>query len=490
MANENNNINELVADDDDPTAELEIPSFAKDDFSAEADAKTYDAEETGDRDLSAGVTVSELKSDLLSRKKTIGRLQYDIEQLHSKWLGLEAEMGARESQTEQLSEELTSSRAATVRKEKLIKKRDRRVNALKSEIRQRDDEYRQLQNRLDDLMLAAGDSTLSSDDDEDPSLDQGFERPAEDLTSRLRRTEDYADSIRQQFQDQIESISHADREIESLSNRLAETTQQKLQLAEELAAAISSVEELQSSLEKLASRHEEEIRILRFELGDAQNTVVQTEDMNNQLASDLVDAHGFKEELERLLGEAEEQSSERIGQLEKQVTKLTRKADSFEQKLTTKSEAISILLAELAKKSEQIDSIGKIEDVIHDIDERMSERSARSDQAEQRLSGDRISRVLIGTVDNQVLQFPLFKDRLTIGRTKENDIQLKAAYISRRHAVIQTDGDTTRIIDWGSKNGIQVNSARVSEHFLCHGDTIMIGNARFRYEERKKRDSQ
>ena len=97
---------------------------------------------------------------------------------------------------------------------------------------------------------------------------------------------------------------------------------------------------------------------------------------------------------------------------------------------------------------------------------------------------------MIGTVDNQVLQFPLFKDRLTIGRTKENDIQLKAAYISRLHAVIQTEGDATRIIDWGSKNGIQVNSARVSEHFLCHGDTIMIGNARFRYEERKKRDSQ
>jgi pSer/pThr/pTyr-binding forkhead associated (FHA) protein len=100
-----------------------------------------------------------------------------------------------------------------------------------------------------------------------------------------------------------------------------------------------------------------------------------------------------------------------------------------------------------------------------------------------------MTRVLIGTIGDQLLRFPLFKNRLTIGRTKENDIQLKAGYVSRRHAIIQTDGDTTRIIDWGSKNGIHVNSRKISEHFLSHGDVVTIGNARFRYEERKKRDS-
>ena len=118
----------------------------------------------------------------------------------------------------------------------------------------------------------------------------------------------------------------------------------------------------------------------------------------------------------------------------------------------------------------------------------MSERSHSKDLPEQRAPTDRISRVLIGSVDDQLLRFPLFKDRLTIGRTKDNDIQLKAEYVSRRHAVIQTDGATARIIDWGSKNGIHVNSVKVSEHFLCHGDTISIGSARFRYEERKRRD--
>jgi pSer/pThr/pTyr-binding forkhead associated (FHA) protein len=118
----------------------------------------------------------------------------------------------------------------------------------------------------------------------------------------------------------------------------------------------------------------------------------------------------------------------------------------------------------------------------------MSERSISNKPLERRLPADRVSRVLIGTVDDQLLRFPLFKDRLTIGRTKDNDIQLKAEYVSRRHAVIQTEGETTRIIDSGSKNGIHVNSVKTLDHSLRHGDIVAIGNARFRYEERKKRD--
>ena len=93
-----------------------------------------------------------------------------------------------------------------------------------------------------------------------------------------------------------------------------------------------------------------------------------------------------------------------------------------------------------------------------------------------------------GEVDGQELRFPLFKDRLTIGRTEQNDIQLKATCVSRRHAVIVTDRDTTRVIDWGSKNGVYVNSDRITEHFLKNGDAVRIGTADFRYEAFPKRD--
>ncbi len=82
----------------------------------------------------------------------------------------------------------------------------------------------------------------------------------------------------------------------------------------------------------------------------------------------------------------------------------------------------------------------------------------------------------------------MFKKRLTIGRTRDNDIQLKANYISRRHAVITTVGDAARLVDRGSRNGVYVNSKRVSEQFLQHGDIVSIGIAEFRYEELSRRD--
>ena len=54
--------------------------------------------------------------------------------------------------------------------------------------------------------------------------------------------------------------------------------------------------------------------------------------------------------------------------------------------------------------------------------------------------------------------------------------------------MIVSDRDATKIVDWGSKNGVFVNSERITEHFLSNGDTLTIGTAEFRYEERPKRD--
>jgi hypothetical protein len=241
--------------------------------------------------------------------------------------------------------------------------------------------------------------------------------------------EEYADAIRQQSLDLIEKNTRAEREIDSLSNRLTDITGEYTQITQRLSTAASRVEELQSTLNKNQYQHEQE------------------------------------------------------------VDRITAKADEIEQNLTEKGETISILRAEIKKKSERSDLVGEIKEVIQDIDKQIAEGRLSDIQIKQSSSADRTCRVLICTVDDQVLRFPMFTKRLTIGRSRDNDVQIRTESVSRRHAVIQTDGDVTRIIDWGSKNGIQVNSAIVSEHFLCHGDTIIIGNARLRYEERKKRNS-
>ncbi|MCH8307746.1 MAG: FHA domain-containing protein, partial [Proteobacteria bacterium] len=141
------------------------------------------------------------------------------------------------------------------------------------------------------------------------------------------------------------------------------------------------------------------------------------------------------------------------------------------------------MLQELTKQSKAIKSTDAIEDVIHELDDRISEQIDDRSGVERA----RVTRLLIGNIDGQELRFPLFKDRLTIGRTVHNDIQINAPYISRRHAAIVTDEDGTRIIDSGSKNGVYVNSKRVTEQILRNNDLVTIGSADFKFEERPKR---
>ncbi len=258
---------------------------------------------------------------------------------------------------------------------------------------------------------------------------------------------------------------------------------------EELCAALEAREteltDVRARLDGIEDRHSEEIRMVRFELGEAQETATQHLLINEQLTSDLLDTRNVRAELEETLQLAEESNREELETLERENKRLKRDSKELEEQLQSKSEAINCLINELAKKSQQIETIDEIESVIHEIDDRMSERI---DEMPPVVERDRVTRLLIGEIEGQKLRFPLFKDRLTIGRTQQNDIQLKASYVSRRHAVIVTEGDATRVIDWGSKNGVYVNGKRITEHFLTSGDIVTVGTAEFRYEERAKRD--
>jgi predicted RNase H-like nuclease (RuvC/YqgF family) len=377
MANDNNNLKELVSGDKDRTADVDLPVLRDSDVVDEAEpvveldfeSMQFDPNIAPIRNRDA--VIEDLKADLRVKAETIDRLQFDIERLRSRRIGLETEVKARESQTRKLA--------------KAVEEANKQIDTLTAALR-------------------------------------GAKKSYDDVTGRL-----------------------------------------------------SSVR----------TKHEEELRILRFELTEAAETVSQQELINEQLATDLVDTRGFKNELERMLTSSEEQSQTRITQLESELEQLKQINGDYELELTAKNEAIADLLAKISGKTRQDESIRELEAAIEELDERMSERL----QPVPVLDKDRVSRVLIGNIDNQELRFPLFKKRLTIGRTQQNDIQLQAPHISRRHAVLMTEGDATRVIDWGSKNGVYVNSSRVTEHFLASGDVVMIGDAKFRYEERPKRDS-
>ena len=484
MANDKNNTNKLVAEDDDPTAELEML------------ADTYDF--VGRKHKQVAPSLTELKSDLKNRSETIDRLQFDIEHLRARWSGLEVEIKAREDLTTDLNQKLEDTREKLARKDKLLKKRDRSIKGLKAEIRGRNDEYSKLQTTLveRDGQIEGLDKELREERDaeieEEQQINQrqsGMLASAKseigELRAQLERMESYADDIRQKLQERTSLTDRAESARETLQNNVDRVTQQVEQLESELEQARASNESLANELAGLRESHAEEIRMIRFELGEAQETVTEHQVITEQLASDLVNARGSRDDLERALNKNEEQTQSRIEELERENRKLKDDLAHNEEQLESKSETLNCLMSEFAKRSQQAESIGEIEDVIHEIDDRMTERFADRTHKER----DRVTRVLIGSVDGQELRFPLFKDRLTIGRTDQNDIQLQASCVSRRHAVIVSDREATRVVDWGSKNGVYVNSERITEHFLRNGDNLTIGTAKFRYEERPMRDN-
>ena len=72
----------------------------------------------------------------------------------------------------------------------------------------------------------------------------------------------------------------------------------------------------------------------------------------------------------------------------------------------------------------------------------------------------------------------------SIGRAEGNNIVLADADVSRHHAVLAWDDDRFVLKDLGSRNGCQVNRARVAYRVLNDNDRIKIGNRVFTFMAR------
>ena len=167
----------------------------------------------------------------------------------------------------------------------------------------------------------------------------------------------------------------------------------------------------------------------------------------------------------------------------KNAREMKKQLAESQRKISNTDAALGAILGELARKCQSVKSTHEIDRLIRQIDEQMSQCADRR-STERR---GRPARLLIGMIDGQEVRFPFFKERLTIGRARQNDIQLKAQFISRRHAVIYSDDDGARIVDWGSRNGISVNRLAVSDQRLHSGDRVLIGQSEFVFQERQKR---
>ena len=70
----------------------------------------------------------------------------------------------------------------------------------------------------------------------------------------------------------------------------------------------------------------------------------------------------------------------------------------------------------------------------------------------------------------------LTERRVVLGRSKECDVQVSDANVSRRHAELRQEGSSWWIVDLDSTNGTEVNGKRVPRAKLADGDRITLGS--------------
>jgi pSer/pThr/pTyr-binding forkhead associated (FHA) protein len=94
---------------------------------------------------------------------------------------------------------------------------------------------------------------------------------------------------------------------------------------------------------------------------------------------------------------------------------------------------------------------------------------------------------LIITLDGEVVkEYVINKEAITIGRKRENDIQLNDLTVSGRHALITVQNDTPIVEDLGSTNGTLLNGSHINKATLQHGNVVQIGHHLFTYMNDEK----
>ena len=92
-----------------------------------------------------------------------------------------------------------------------------------------------------------------------------------------------------------------------------------------------------------------------------------------------------------------------------------------------------------------------------------------------------MAKLILSLEGSVIREIPLDRERVTIGRKPQNDIQIENLAVSGEHACIVTILNDSFLEDLGSTNGTLVNGNSVKKHILQNHDVIEIGKYKMKY---------
>ncbi len=92
-----------------------------------------------------------------------------------------------------------------------------------------------------------------------------------------------------------------------------------------------------------------------------------------------------------------------------------------------------------------------------------------------------MAKLILSLEGSVIREIPIEKERITIGRKPQNDIQIENLAVSSEHACIVTILNDSFLEDLGSTNGTLVNGNQIKKHILQNNDVIEIGKYKLKY---------
>ena len=92
-----------------------------------------------------------------------------------------------------------------------------------------------------------------------------------------------------------------------------------------------------------------------------------------------------------------------------------------------------------------------------------------------------MAKLILSLEGSVIREIPLDKERITIGRRPQNDIQIENLAVSGEHACVVTILNDSFLEDLGSTNGTLVNGNPIKKHILQNNDVVEIGKYKMKY---------